>query len=525
MVITGSFATTLSRCGGHISANMAFRQTAMISTQQINTSGNLLDEPIPSGHTLDVVKPPNYWAPPNPGEPDPMTYVKNPVISAHAIEITSNTPGLSSTDSVSLSSCGTATHGLYGDMSDACLRGIPLEYLALLRPAAQGAAAVRSLLSGGEHGGTVLVYGATQPAAMAASQLASASGCAVVAIVDGQHSGNEELLDSLKRDVLEEPSIVVPEEYALVRGKLTNLINLTVNGDDPGKWVNTTGYVDDFTSNFLAYCKAYPEKKLHLALSPDSIKFDGKVKDRNDYRQNLDAYLSQYPAAVSYVDIQKLKTYFSLEKYAAFKSEFGKQTTAVITGDKTGEFDPACVVMKMIDDVGGPSVEIEHYDEVEYAPFEFDTRNRKTLGSCLDVPRGGPILGAIITATTDLTVASVAVEKAADNIRAKAEALHFLTESQKNAFAAARGVAALARSTGKDVIVVGGELPGLKTVETEDADVNMALNAMQIGRDGTSHLNYFIQVYRAGDYPIYKDYAIHRAMEELSGPRQIIVTQ
>lgn len=48
---------------------------------------------------------------------------------------------------------------------------------------------------------------------------------------------------------------------------------------------------------------------------------------------------------------------------------------------------------------------------------------------------------------------------------------------------------------------------------------------MEIQDDGSSQLNFFIQVYRAGDFPVYENYAIHRAMEPLSGPRQIIVTK
>lgn len=73
---------------------------------------------------------------------------------------------------------------------------------------------------------------------------------------------------------------------------------------------------------------------------------------------------------------------------------------------------------------------------------------------------------------------------------------------------------------------VGGSLPGLEEVQKPgDGDISTALKAMELGPDGTSDLNYFIQVYRAGDYPVYEDYAIHRAKEPLSGPRQIVVTK
>lgn len=62
-------------------------------------------------------------------------------------------------------------------------------------------------------------------------------------------------------------------------------------------------------------------------------------------------------------------------------------------------------------------------------------------------------------------------------------------------------------------------------MEATDEDVKQALSAMDIGEDGSSKLNYFVQVYRANDYPFYADYAVHRATEELAGPRQIIVTK
>jgi hypothetical protein len=68
-------------------------------------------------------------------------------------------------------------------------------------------------------------------------------------------------------------------------------------------------------------------------------------------------------------------------------------------------------------------------------------------------------------------------------------------------------------------------LPGFETIEPTGVDVNEALSAMELEEDGSSRLNYFLQVYRASDYPVYADYAIHRSQEDLSGPRQIVVTK
>lgn len=66
-----------------------------------------------------------------------------------------------------------------------------------------------------------------------------------------------------------------------------------------------------------------------------------------------------------------------------------------------------------------------------------------------------------------------------------------------------------------------GTLAGLDAVEPTDADVQEAMSAMDIDDMGESRLNYLVQVYRAGDYPIYADYAVFKA----GGPRQVVVTK
>ena len=75
------------------------------------------------------------------------------------------------------------------------------------------------------------------------------------------------------------------------------------------------------------------------------------------------------------------------------------------------------------------------------------------------------------------------------------------------------------------VALFPGSLPGMDTVAPTDADVKAALDAMDIGEDGSTKLNYFVQTYRACDFPFYGDYAVHRATEELAGPRQIVVAK
>lgn len=83
----------------------------------------------------------------------------------------------------------------------------------------------------------------------------------------------------------------------------------------------------------------------------------------------------------------------------------------------------------------------------------------------------------------------------------------------------------LAHEAQAPVVVVGGDLLQLERVTATEADMHTALQAMDIDEKGESKLNFFIQVYRANDFPFYGDYAIHRASEPLAGPRQIIVTK
>jgi len=62
-------------------------------------------------------------------------------------------------------------------------------------------------------------------------------------------------------------------------------------------------------------------------------------------------------------------------------------------------------------------------------------------------------------------------------------------------------------------------------VEATPADMKEALSAMAIQDDGSTKMDFFVQAYRAGDFSFYADYAVHRATEALSGPRQIVVTK
>jgi hypothetical protein len=361
---------------------------------------------------------------------------------------------------------------------------------------------------------------------MAAVQLADAAGNAVVAVVDGQHSGNDEMVDVVK-GLTSEPGTAVAEEYALTKANFRDLVAKTVEGDDYLSYdfdTNQYNFLDDFKTNLLDYVEAYPSD-LPAAVDAEQMKFVGKEKDRKNFKVNMETYLSQYTPGADPIDPAQLDANFTVDQYATFKKKFHTQTTAVISGGDdlgtdTDNFSPASIVRNM--SLSPEEAAAEESKEGDI-PFEFSIKSASApLAPTL---KGGAVKGAIIEVNPDLLAACEAVD-AAKTLRAKAEALQFLTEAQKNAFAAASSIVAIAKSAGAPVRTVGGSLPGLTEIQKpSEADVSTALKGMEIGDDGSSKLNYFIQVYRASDWPVYEDYAIHRAKEPLSGPRTIVVTK
>lgn len=514
-----------------ITARVAYRtflkRTVQVRVLSTNPKdGYTWDEPMHPNYGIDSVKPPKHWAMPPDAPDDPMAYNRKPVTSAHAIDLNANPPKLSAKDSAALSPSGTVVHGRFGELSIDPDAGIPLEYLALLGPASEGAAAVRTIASGAENG-TVLVYGAGDSAAMAAVQLASSKGLAVVGVVAGHQSGNNEFVDTIKT-MTNEPGTIVPEELAIVKGLVRDIVDATVNGEEQDS-VDPDASVADFQKNVLEYAKYFPED--NLSPNPEDYTFAGKEKDRKYFDENITTYLSQFQKGSPSIDEVVLKEAFTKEQYAIFKSKFGKQTTAVITGDDDAfdDFNPAEFVKNMTQSPEPISDYLKNQTHAldgssgDFVPYEFSIlKNQSTNG--IDTVKGGPVLGAVVNVTSDLSIAAEAVAKA-KTLREKAEALQFLTESQKNAFAAASSIVAIAKEAGKPVVTVGGTLPDMDTVKPTDSDVKEALSAMELEDDGSSTLNYFLQVYRASDYPVYAEYAIHRSQEELSGPRQIIVTK
>lgn len=446
---------------------------------------------------------------------DPSAYERSPVTSAHAIDVEKGQ--ISTQDSVAVSPTGTVVHGRYGELSDEA-NFVPLEYLALLRMAAEGAAGVRSISDGTP--GTVLVYGATQANGFAAVQLAEDAGNAVVAVVGGEHSHSEDMVEYVK-GMVSEPGTAVAEEYAIAKKNFADLVHGVSTADEGLSCFSSAEQLSDFKENLLQYVEKYPET-LPAAVDPSTMKFIGMEKDKDTFRTNMEAYLAQFPPGAPPVDKQQLETYFTIEQYEAFRNKFWEQTTSVISGDESHFFSPPHIVRDLMKEP--EKVDKTVYDTTYPAvPYSF-THFQPFYPEGTNASPGGPIKGAIISVTSNLEIAAKAVD-GAKSLREKAEALQFLTKAQRGAFSAACSVAAAAQKAGAPVVVVGGKLPGFETVEATDADVKTALSAMAIQEDGSTTLDFFIQAYRAGDFPFYADYAVHRATEALSGPRQIVVTK
>eukprot|EP00535_Pseudo-nitzschia_heimii_P007476 CAMPEP_0197184270 /NCGR_PEP_ID=MMETSP1423-20130617/9546_1 /TAXON_ID=476441 /ORGANISM="Pseudo-nitzschia heimii, Strain UNC1101" /LENGTH=525 /DNA_ID=CAMNT_0042635047 /DNA_START=318 /DNA_END=1895 /DNA_ORIENTATION=+ len=456
--------------------------------------------------------------------PSEEPYFSAPVNSAHAIDLEAGC--VSDLDSASVDpATGSITHGRYGELDPDATLGVPLEYLALLRHAAEGAAGL-SKMNGGGCEGTVLVYGATQASGFAAVQMAQAAGGAVVGVVDGQHSHSEDMVEYCK-GVISEPGTAVGQEYAIAKKNFADLVTGVSTGDEQMATGTASECLEEFKANLRDYAEFYPDT-MPAAVNQSKIKFLGMEKDKDQFRANMDTYLSQYQPGSPPISSDQLDRSFSTDQYDVFRTKFWEQTTSVISGDESHFFSPPHIVRDLLNEPETKPFFDEGAADASFdgrIPFGFSPLRPGDFPTGTESEAGGPIAGAILVATPDLKVAASAVESAGTGLREKAEALAFLTCAQRDAFAAATSVAARAKSVGAPVVAIGGSLPGIETAEPSDADVKAALAAMAIQDDGTTDMEYFIQAYRAGDFPFYADYAVHRASEPLAGPRQIVVTK
>ncbi|CAB9519300.1 expressed unknown protein [Seminavis robusta] len=355
---------------------------------------------------------------------------------AHAIDTVAQT--LSTQDSVAVNASGSVVHGTYGDLGNAA-DAIPLEYLALLRFAAQGAAGVRAIASGSSKG-TVLVYGASQASGMAATQLASAQGHAVVAVVSGDHAGNTLLMESVK-GLIDAPGTAVPEVYALSKKNFADLVQAIATGTEESSSASSAEMLEEFKANLMDY-----------------------------------SYLSQFQPGAPPIDKAALDALFTPEQYQAFRNKFWDQTSRVISGDESHFFSPPHIVKSMVDmpDKTTPT-------KTGAFPYSFGGGSPYGIAPMA----GGAVAGAILVVTPVLEAAAKAVD-AAKTLRQKGEALSFLTDAERTAFGAACSVVAVAQKQGAPVVTIGGSLPGLTSVEPSKEDVDQALAAMDIQEDGST---------------------------------------
>ena len=438
------------------------------------------------------------------------------VTSAHMVDATQ----VSTLDSVALSPEGSVIHGRYGVLPEPAASAIPLEYLALLRPAAEGAAAFRALTEASKgQKGTVLVYGASQVNGMAVSQLANAVGHAVVAVVAGNHSGNDHMMFSVK-NMLNEPGTAVPQELAYVKAVFRDLVQGISKGDEGFDDVDAEAYLEDFKGLLKEYSEYYPNTRPG-AVSQEMLEFDPNYmeKDREMFDVNMRTYVEEnYPPGAPPVDDAKLDAFFSAQQYEIFRQKFWHQTTMQLAGVEVEEFNPPDVVQEQIKTPEEPAKAMANATGF---PYTFSIFNKEHPEGTTN-PAGGPVLGAVISVNPALLTAANAVA-AATTTRGKAEALQFVTNAERLAYLGACSVAQQAKEAGAPVYVVGGELPGLETVEVTDADVQQTLAAMDVDDNGNTILNFFVQSYRANDFPFYADYATFRASEPLAGPREFVV--
>ena len=448
---------------------------------------------------------------------DPAVYARGPVTAAHMVD--TEKKEVSTLDSAALSPSGSVVHGRYGDLGNAA-GAIPLEFLALLRPAAEAAAAIRVTTEKAKASkGTFLIYGATQPNGLAAAQLASAAGHAVVGVVGGEHSGDEDMVELVK-GLIAEPGTAVPEEYALSKKNFADLVQGISSGNEGIPPAKPNEFLADFKENFLAYSEAYPDTR-PAAVDAEVMEFKYMEKDRDMWEANMEAYLSQFPPGAPPVDKAKLDAFFSTEQYEIFRSKFWKQTASAISGDKL-PFSPPHIVKSQLE---SPET-LSHgtYPGAgSYFPYSFSAL-KQAFPEGTEAKAAGPILGAAIAVTPALKVAAEKVA-AAKTIREKGEALQFLSRNERAAFGAACSVASAAKKAGAPVVVMGGSLPGLPTAKDTEADVKEALAAMDIDENGETRVNFFVELYRANDFPFYADYAVFKATEELPPARQVIVTK
>ena len=248
------------------------------------------------------------------------------------------------------------------------------------------------------------------------------------------------------KGVIPEPGTAVGQEYAIAKKNFKDLVSGIATGDEQLGSYTAAECLEDFKANLADYSEAYPDT-MPAAVNSSKIKFLGMEKDKEQFRANIDTYLSQYQPGAPPLSKDQLDTTFNTDQYEVFRNKFWDQTTSVVSGDESHFFSPPHIVQDLMK---------EPEQKPPSTPFSFSTLSSEyPMGT--EAASGGPVAGAIVAVTPDLKVAAEAVAKA-KTLRGKAEALAFLTDAQKDAFAAATSVAAQAQAAGAPVVTIGGML-------------------------------------------------------------------
>lgn len=483
------------------------------------------DEPMHPNYNINSIKPPkNYYEyhyKEGGDEPrDPMAIDKKDPTSAYSVDV--GHQKLCARDSAWVDEHGTVVHGKYGALSGDIVSSIPLEYLPLLGNGADGAAAVREMLAKAKgKDGTMIVFGANEASGLAAVQLGTEAGLAVVGVVGGEQSGSDEVVDIMK-NFTKEPGFVVGEEYALMKKNFQDLVMQTVSGEEIDMQPNVDEFIKDFHGQVVDYAAMFPAGK--PAIFARNLEFEGKDKDRKYYDENWEAYYEDSEPGSPSFSSTELEANFTKDTYALFKYKFAKQGEMVMADDPEAKpFYPANEVKNLCNTSPQSHVAPDTPPDASGKHYFFNIMKPHSTPT---KPTQRPILGTVLVSTPFLHAACTALANT-KTLREKAETLAYLPDAQRSAYAAAASCVALAKKQNAPVYVIGSTtLPGLpEPLEPTSEDVNTALNAMQLDEAGKSKLNFLVQVYRAIDFPIYEQYAIHRASEVCAGPRQAIVVK
>lgn len=484
------------------------------------------DEPMHPNYNINSIKPPkNYYEyqykEGGDGPTDPMAIQKKDATSAYSVDV--GNQKLCASDSACVDEQGSVVHGKYGSLNEDAVSNVALEYLPLLGAGADGAAVVREILANakGRVDGTMIVFGANESSGLAAVQFGTDAGLAVVGVVGGEHSGNDELVEIIK-DFTSEPGFVVSEEYALVKKNFQDLVMQTASGQEIDMKPNVDEFVKDFHEQVVDYAAMFPAGR--PALPANRFEFEGKDKDRKYYDENWETYYEDYEPGSPPFAPTELQANFTKNTYALFKYKFAQQGEKLMAQDPNStSFYPANEVKNLCNTSPQSHVVPDTTPDPNGKHYYFNVMKPH---STPNKPKSRPILGTVLVSTPSLLSACTALANT-KSLREKAEALQFLPDAARNAYAAAASCVALAKKQNSPIYVIGSTpLPGLpKPLEPTSEDVNTALNALQMDDTGKSKLNFLVQVYRAIDFPIYEQYAIHRASEVCAGPRQIIVVK